>query len=254
MAFFQFINRLKIYKNNKNWWLLIFGGIAGGIFGLLLNLILIRPLYSAETSISSIINFYQIGHLTQFEQDQYIGQLITFSKSDDVLNSVIEKLKGTAFPIDLQSFKNVCFTERYLNEIIYRCVSESPEQAKLFSDTWGNISYSKLSEAMYHGRKYSQLISKQKQIEKCLELSSFSINSNFICAIDENNFVELSNLVEREFFLSKGLFPGISITQGATSPYPDHPTRNNMNTMVLSGVFLGLFISAILNYLNENDS
>ena len=58
-----------------------------------MNFILIKPLYSAETSVSAIINFYQVGHLTQYEQDQYIGHLITYTKSDNVVDAVIVKLK-----------------------------------------------------------------------------------------------------------------------------------------------------------------
>lgn len=254
MALIQLNDRLKIYKNQKYWWFLIIGGIIGAIFGLLLNFFLIKPLYSAKTSVSVVINFYQVGHLTQYEQDQYIGHLIIYTKSDDVLDAVIEKLNEIGNPVDLQSFKKTCFTERNLNEIIFRCVDKSPEQAKLFVDIWGEIAYSKLSDALVHGRNFEELMSRQKQLENCLELSSYSINSNYYCQIDTIISPELTASLEKEFELSKGLFSGISVSPGASSTFPDHAIRNNMNTMVLSGAILGLIISVCYCYYRKNDT
>jgi len=254
MSLFQLINQKKIYKNQKYLWFLILGGITGAIFGLLLNLFLIKPLYSAKTSVSAIINFYQVGHLTQYEQDQYIGHLIVYSKSDDVLDAVIEKLNEIGNPIDVQSFKKTCFIERNLNEIIFRCTDKSPEQAKLFVDTWGLIAYSKLSEALVHGRNFDVLLSRQKQLENCLELSAYSINSNNYCLFETKNSQELKTNLEKEFGLSKGFFSGISITPGESSTFPDRAIRNNMNTMVLSGAILGLIISAFYCFFRKNDT
>ena len=254
MSLFQLINQKKIYKNQKYLWFLILGGITGAIFGLLLNLFLIKPLYSAKTSVSAIINFYQVGHLTQYEQDQYIGHLIVYSKSDDVLDAVIKKLNEIGNPVDVQSFKKTCFTERSLNEIIFSCIDKSPEKAKLFVDTWGEIAYSKLREALVHSRNFDVLLSRQKQLENCLELSSFSINSNYYCQIDTKISQELTANLEKEFNLSKGLFSGISVSPEASSTFPDHAIRNNMNTMVLSGAILGLIISVCYSYYRKNDT
>jgi hypothetical protein len=133
-------------------------------------------------------------------------------------------------------------------------VDKSPELSKLFADTWGEIAYSKLSEALVHGRNFDKLMFRQKQLENCLELSSFSIISNYDCQIDEKTSQDLTANLEMEFDLSKGLFSGISLTPGASSSFPEKPIRNNMNTMVISGAILGLIISAFYCFYRKNDT
>ena len=60
------------------WWILILGGIIGSLFGLIANRIFIKPIYSADATISVLINFKGVGYLTQYEQDQMIGHVKSF--------------------------------------------------------------------------------------------------------------------------------------------------------------------------------
>ena len=85
-------------------------------------------------------------------------------------------------------------------------MDKSPDQAKLFVDTWGEIAYIKLSEALVHGRNIDVLMARQKYLEKCLELSSYSINSNYYCQNDAKISEELTANLEKEFDLAMDFF------------------------------------------------
>lgn len=243
---FSFESKSQYMKNLKLWWILVIGGVIGALIGLAINKIFIKPLFTAESSISAVINFDQVGHLTQYEQDQFIGHIMTFLQSKEVIEGTINLIRSEELSIDFQEFTSACQLERNLDEIVFRCNHNSPTLAKTYVDRWKEIGLNLLLEALTHAQKYNALLEKQNQIDKCLQLSAFSYNSVHYCDLRIESYDLLSSETKKEFELSKGIFAGISILNGSPSSVPDRPVRNNTNLMVLSGALFGLIISFFL--------
>jgi capsular polysaccharide biosynthesis protein len=243
MHSFSSENLLSYKKSLKFWWLLVLGGIMGAMLGLALNLTIVKPIYTSRASISAVINFYQVGHLTQYEQDQYIGHLITFLKSSEILDETISGLSDQGIQIDRQTFAKTCFIERNLNEIVLRCADPSAQLAKTYVEHWERVGFRSLANALTHARKYDELLLKQDQIQKCLETSALTVNSGNYCNLQTEDLEQLSAETKSEFEQSKGMFSGISILEGSAPLLPEHPVRNNMNLLVLGGAVFGLIIS-----------
>ncbi len=224
----------------KFWWVLVIASILGAFFGLSINRALVKPLYIASSSFSVSINFYRLGHLTQYEQDQFYSHLLTFLKSEQVVNTTINGLPQPQMRIE--QFRDICFLERQLSEISFRCQSPSPEQARFLSTQWKEQALVELKDALLHAQRYQQLISAQEQNETCIQRSALGLNSPYLCEIpkqDPDILMELDS--EKE--LSFGIFPGFSLVDGRNSGIPNRPERNQTNLMVLFGALAGFLIA-----------
>jgi len=250
---FSFESKSFYSKSRKLWWILVTGGIIGALLGLAINMLFIKPIFTAESSISAVINFDQVGHLTQYEQDQFIGHVMTFLQSEEVIEGTLVKLKSTSLDSDFQGFSNSCLLERNLDEIVFRCNNNSPILAKTYADIWKEVGLNFLLEALNHAQKYNALIAIQNQIDKCLQLSAFTINSNHYCDLNIDSFDFLSGETRKELELSKGIFAGFSIVDGSSSKIPNRPVRNNTNLMVLSGAIFGFIISYFIFKTPKNE-
>ena len=253
MQSFSFESKSSHIKGQKLWWILVTGGIIGALLGLALNKLFIKPLFTAESSISAVINFDQVGHLTQYEQDQFISHVMTFLQSEEVIQGTFEKLKSAELDSEFQGFSDSCQLERNLSEIVFRCNNYSPILSKTYADLWKEVGLNKLLEALKHAQKYSVLIQRQVQIDKCLQLSAFTANSNHYCDLKIENYDLLSSETQKELDLSKGIFAGISITDGTSSRIPDQPVRNNTNLMVLFGAISGFIITFFIFIKPKNE-
>jgi len=227
----------------KFWWLLVFASILGALFGLIVNRLLVKPIYSANSTISITINFYEMGHLTQYEQDQFFSHLLTFLRSDPVVTSTINSINQPAF--GFEQFRDACFLERQMSVISFRCQAQDSKQASLFSRQWKQQGYKYLLEALGHAQKYVQLSEINEQIETCVQRSALGLNSPYLCEMDHFNKPGIIQELNHEKELSFGIFPGFSLIDGMNAVAPDRPIRNQTNLMVLFGAIVG-FLSALI--------
>lgn len=231
-------------KAIKYWWLMVIAGTIGGLIGFLLSILVIPPLYSASSEISAQIDFTDVGHLTQYEQDQFHSHLMSFARSDEVIFQTLDRL--SAPEIEIGTFRSVCKAERQLSQIVFRCQDIDPERSAEMANSWQAVAYSAIEEALFHARQYRKLTTRQQQIEACIQRSVSSPESIYECNFNEDDLNLLAEEIESERKASAGLVPGFSLSLGSTAVIADSPVRHQTGLMVLAGASLGFLLSFFL--------
>lgn len=234
--------------------MLIIGGAVGAIISYIISLIFLQPIYVAESRISVSINFKQVGHLTQYEQDQMIGNVTSLFQTSDTIDEVLGLLNDDE--LNTSNFLNHCFIERQVNEIYFRCKSEDPSKSLDWSSTWADVAYQKLFEAYEHAVEYEKLSGIQDDYETCVEGSILIPPVSLECSKllpDDISSEELSQTLKNEFQLSKNIHTGFVFSEVIPATLPERSFRYGTNTLVIIGTLLGVILSLfyVLNIDNE---
>lgn len=238
----------------QKWWLLIVFGFFGGIIAYIIALFFFPPVYTAESEMSIVINFKEVGHLTQYEQDQVIGNVVSLFSTPEIIETTLTQISDQHF--STTNFPENCFIERQVNSIFFRCESTDPSLAMNWSNIWANASHAALVNAYSHAQTYESLIKKQNAYENCIELADFVFPTYADCAEifgDSNLFEELSERIDQEFSLSKNIFTGIKYSDVIDAELPQDPIRYQTNTIMLSGSFFGILFSILFILFKKND-
>ncbi len=227
-----------------NWWVLLLGGIIGALVAYFSSFIFISPVYVAEAQLSVVINFKEVGHLSQYEQDQMIGNIISLFYTNDVISEAVSSIKNPA--ITDSDFKNSCFIERQVNSILFRCKSGDPSVGMNRANNWAKTSHQALSEAYSHALKYESIKRQQIAYESCVQRSYFVFPTTAECLdiisdqVNEENF---ENELKQEMLLNKNIFPGIKFSDVIQAELPTKASRFQTNSLVLSGSVFGFILS-----------
>lgn len=239
---------------SKNWGKLIIGGLVGSLIAFFISLLFFHPIYTAQSEISIVINFKEVGHLTQYEQDQVIGNVMSLFSSSEVVDETIANIKDE--PPTTTEFRKNCFLERQVNSIFFRCQSTNPNLAVNWANQWGQISQKSLEVAYTHAIKYEELMRKQQSYENCVEKSVFTLPTFMDCSAlfsDQKQFEELHQTLDQEFKFGKNIYPGIKFSEIIPARIPTRAIRNQTNLLVLSGAFFGFFLTIGLLLQKEHE-
>ena len=227
-----------------NWWVLLLGGITGALVAYFSSFIFISPVYVAEAQLSVVINFKEVGHLSQYEQDQMIGNIISLFYTNDVLSEAVAHIDDPA--ITESDFKNSCFIERQVNSILFRCKSGDPSIGMNWANNWAKTSHQALSEAYSHALKYESIKRQQIAYESCVQRSYFVFPTPAECQkiiSDQVTEEKLENDLKQKMLSSKNIFPGIKFSDVIPAEPPHKATRFQTNSLVLSGSIFGFILS-----------
>ena len=147
---------------------------------------------------------------------------------------------------DSSLFKEDCFLEQKVNDIIFRCINTDPHLAMALANKWSEVSYSELTIAYDHAKNYQSLVTAENEYEKCIELSSLDIPSFYECKLirsDSSILAKMTSDLKSEYEKSKGIFPGLTFTYGSKANLPKTPIRYQTNTMVLFSGMAGMIIA-----------
>ena len=226
------------------WWVLILGGAIGAIISYIVSLIFLQPVFVAESRISVSINFKEVGHLTQYEQDQMIGNVSSLFLASETIEETLELLMDEE--ININNFQNYCFLERHVNEILLRCKSEDPLKSQLWSDTWAEVAFKKLSDAYTHSLEFEKLTNIQDSFETCVEKSILLSPPIIDCQKILPNGIsseELEQSLNTEQKMSKNIYTGFVFSEIIPASIPEKPTRYQTNSLVLIGALFGFILS-----------
>ncbi len=237
----------------ENWWVLLLGGIIGGLIATFSSMFLIKPVYVAEANLSVLINFKEVGNLSQYEQDQMIGNVISLFSTVDVISETISNIDNSS--ISESEFMDSCFIERHVNSILFRCKSNKPNVATIWANNWALVSHGLLSEAYSHALKYESMKKQQIAFESCIQRSYFVFPTPAECLkiiSHKLTFEGLETSINQELLLSKNIFPGIKFSDVIPAEVPSKATRYQTNSLVLSGAVFGFILSFFFLIYDKN--
>ena len=237
------------------WWLLLIGSLVGGIIAFISAIILISPMYLAEAKMSIAINFKEVGHLSQYEQDQLIGNVINLFETNEIVEPTVELINDN--DLSISKFRKSCFMERQVNTLFFRCISNDPVISQKWANHWAKIAYEKLFEAYGHALLYEKLLRAQDSYETCVERSYFVFPTSTDCQKilpEQTSLEQLADEIEYKRLLSKNIFPGFKFSEIILAEQPQKVVFNNTNAFVLSGSLFGFLVTLGFLYTKKNES
>lgn len=242
---------------NKHWLFLLLSGLAGAVISLVISLFFIQPTYISTAQISVGINFKEIGHISQYEQDQYIGLVEALFLSDAVVQNTLDALALQNIHLTKQAFIDHRLVERKSNLIILKYAAKDENIPQIIASTWNKNAFQALSNAYQHAINYQNLINLQNAYLSCYQ-NAVEYPAAANCSQLLSQLPDTHSVLE-EKRLSQGLFPGLTfyfLDEEASAP---QVIRHQTNVLVLAGFFAGLFIAIIvllfvkrLPFPNEN--
>ncbi|MAT42035.1 MAG: hypothetical protein CL609_06810 [Anaerolineaceae bacterium] len=229
-----------------HWLFLLLIALSGAIVSFLIASFIIKPVYISSSQISVGINFKEIGHISQYDQDQYIGLVEALFLSDDVMESTLQSLQSDQIVLSKEEFVNNRSVERKANLIILKYTSQDQTLPQIIVTTWAQNAFDKLSDSYEHALKYQTFVDFQNSYLRCIE-NSVILPAPSLCESISNQLPSSETIME-EKFLSNGLFPGLTfylVNQEGSVP---QVTRFHTNNLVLAGFFIG-FILALIKIL-----
>lgn len=236
-----------------NWWLLLIGGIIGGLIAYFLSTIFLPPIFVAQAELSVAINFKEVGDLSQYEQDQMIGNIISLFQTNTVINETIANIGDPN--ITASKFKKSCFIDRQMNLILFRCQSTNPTIGTQWANHWAMVSYEILSEAYFHALNYESLQRTLLSFESCVQRSYFIFPTPIECSNilpDHGSIDNLNKMLRQELLFSKNISSGIRFSDVIYAEIPQKAFRFQTNNLVLSGAIFGLLVSYLF-LVSHND-
>jgi hypothetical protein len=213
----------------------------------------IAPVFVAQAELSVVINFKEVGHLSQYEQDQMIGNIISLFQTSEVIDKTITNIDNPNLAVS--NFQKSCFIERQVNSILFRCQSTDPTISIQWANQWAMVSHEILSEAYIHALNYESLKREQLSFESCIERSYLFYPSPAECfdiLPDNFSFDDLNQMLQQELLLSKNIFPGIKLSDVLPAVDPQKASRFQTNYLVLNGSIFG-FLASFLFLVKHND-
>ena len=236
------------------WWVLLLGGGIAALTSYLVATIFLKPVYVADSIISVSMNFKEVGHLSQYEQDQMIGNITSMFLSEDVVTKTVQQINNENINNDI--FRNQCFIERHVNEILFRCKSNDPITSQNLATIWGNIAHNELETAYYHAREYERFKIIQDSYEKCignsLSYPPVAIECTNILPL-EIPLEELNQQIINESLLRKNIYTGFTYSDVIPANKPDKAIRYQTNSLVFIGTILGVILSIIYIFSLKNE-
>lgn len=224
----------------KNWLTILITSITFALLAYFSSIIFFKPKYISEASISVGINFKEVGHLSQYEQDQFIGQVEYLLISDEITLNTLEKLSiDEGIKLEYEDFLSNRILERQSNLLNFKYVSSNPNLPQKVVSAWMNTGYAELEGAYSHALGHQHLIDLQSAYLSCYQTTS-SQNTEPMCSDLLTKLpTEQEILIEKE--LSKGLFPGLIFSKAYEQAPTAYPIRQQTSLIVLGGFFIGFF-------------
>ena len=246
--FFQDISQ----KILRFWWLVLLGGLVGSFVAYFSSLLFLPPIYIAQAEISVTINFKEVGDLTQYEQDQLIGNVMSLFRTDEVVEKTIENINDSYLSTEV--FSDSCSLERQVNAILFSCKSTDPTISADWSTNWAMVSHQVLSDAYIHALNYESLKKQQNSYESCVERSVIVSPSPVDCIdiFPEGLADEFTQSIQKELLSSKNIYPGIRFSDVIQAAIPTKAIRFQTNYLVLSGAIFGFLISLYFILYSKN--
>lgn len=244
----SFYPRDTIERAMSNWWLIVVIMVLGAGVGWLFHQ-MHPPVYEAEVTLSTSIDFSRTGFLTDVEEDQAVDLIGDIISSTKVLERVVKQSKSEGLAIDLGTLQSISYIERQNFQWIFRIRHPDPNTASYLVNMWAKEAYKVLSKASKHALIAEGLLRYLDSLETCLEQLAMSEPVHSFCDVQNLDQIlkELESTGEeaqREKLASQGLSPAMGFGICEVAVTPEKPVQYGRNQIMLSGAMIG-FVFAI---------
>jgi uncharacterized protein involved in exopolysaccharide biosynthesis len=234
----------------KRWWLLIGMMILGGVAGLLLTLVR-QPLYQSEATVTTVLDYAVLGHLSDWEQDQLYRSIGDVIDSTKVKEQVIAAADAQGISLTAEDVTKNFAADRQDTRWMMRVRAESPELAQKLNEYWAAASMDALVEMYMKNQEAFAYQRYLASLTDCFEQSvvidpvSQECNISDVNAIREAMTVASENTgsldYRRSLILSHASF---ELTTEPT--LPSSPAVFSRNIMAFAGSLIGLLAALII--------
>lgn len=239
------------------WWIIVLLTVLGGIGGWIYHC-LRPPIYEAKAVIVISMDFSK-RELTQYEEDYAFGTAGALILSTAVREQVVAKVYASGIQINLEQFVSESSIEGRQSVWEMRVRNADPNIAATLVNTWAEIAYQTLAQALEHAIKAEQLQVQVSAWQTCLptyvtptpepnQTSPYSFVWNKDCELYsfeeiENTLAGLSAELAAEESQSQGLISILKIALTETATVPDKPVIYDRGNLVFAGAVVGFVIA-----------
>ena len=248
MKSFSFLDFLKAITSR--WLLLAAGMIAGGLLGWGATAFL-PVMYESDAAFNVTIDYTQTGTLSDVEEDQAMRGVGDIIFSDEVVSATLEKLeKSHGLDLSKDEFYDDAIFDREEFRWAIRYRDADPFLAANVVDVWAAEADHILQDSLYHAGVAASYQDVLSGLENCLQRATQLDNSGQTCSLENvdqviEEIAQVSELIQTEKELSRGLFAAVSIQLLEEADIPNLPMRYQVNVLVFSGAFIGLLATLI---------
>jgi uncharacterized protein involved in exopolysaccharide biosynthesis len=228
-------------------WLIVVLTLFGGLIGLGVHLFQ-KPVYEATAIFNISFDFRQTGGMTQLEEDHTWDGLGFLIKSSAVYDRVAQQAEAAHLPITRAELPYRLSTERQETIYFLRVRDTNPQVAAALTNLWAAETKKQFDDARAHALKADGLQRYMYALEGCLESAPARSPADGLCQVSRLTDVQAlmaSTYAELipEKDASRNILPAVTYTLSQNADVPTRPVAYGMNSMVLAGALIGLFIS-----------
>jgi uncharacterized protein involved in exopolysaccharide biosynthesis len=239
------------------WWIIVVFSVLGGIGGWIFHF-LRQPVYEAQAVMVISMDFSQ-RELTQYEEDYAFGTAGALILSTAVRDQVVAKVQASGIQINFEQFVSESSIEGRQSVWEMRVRNADPNIATTLVNTWAEIAYQTMAQALEHAIKAEQLQVQVSGWQTCLptyvtptpklnQPSPYSFVWNKDC--EQYSFEEIENALAglsaelaTEESQSQGLISILKIALTETATVPEKPVIYDRGNLIFAGAVVGFVIA-----------
>jgi capsular polysaccharide biosynthesis protein len=237
----------------RKWYLLLLFGLIGALLGYGLSF-MNPPIYEAKAILSIGLNFDQTGSLHQYEEDLALGKVAGVVLSDDVMETaaatLTEQVAKNFGTTSLQEFRSATGLEQKGSRWELIASSQDPTLAVAMANSWAEASEHALQEAYHHALSAKniqvELYGHQQDLQQIRTDPTDHPNSSEHIKYLEEVIQDLTEELQGELELARGLATFISFEWSQRADIPDRPSTRSRGGQILAGNLLGLTMGVIV--------
>ncbi len=234
----------------RRWWLVSLLTILGAGAGWLFYRIQ-PPVYEANASILTNVDFSSTGMLTQFEEDAMMDAVGGVLQSNEVIQQVLAKAGRQNIPLDIATFKKTTFIERRLGTWELRVRSTSPRTAQQIANIWMQEGYAVLKDAYQHATAARVTQDHLSALEACLQHAAVSEADSTFCSGAklpdiQAELKQSSATLANDQLASRGIIVGALLGQPQEAALPGQPVVGGRGTYLFAGAVIGFLVGFVI--------
>lgn len=237
------------------WWLLVLGGLLGGLFGWIGHQFK-PPIYQATVAFTTDVDFAMTGPLTEREANQVLGSAVNLLFSTRTVGIVVDAASAEGFILDAAELRSSATLERRVTLLQIHVRHADPVAAAAIANLWADIGLAELTLAADHA---VEILAWNARIEALSGCSPYPAPAEETesCIFAAGGAVQDEIREAREArtaaaWGARGISPALLYSLNDRAEIPSEPTHFGRTTLIFWGAVIGMILSAGLLGMRES--